>query len=179
MIEDHTLRTDYVLVGKVCRAHGIKGEVKIYPFSQSPENFVHYKELLLVDLSGRQYNYPIVRARSHERLAIIALDGVSSRDKAEELVGSEVWIRKESLPKIGPNEFYWQDMVGMAVFTTEGQGLGTIKSIFAAGVHDVFVVSGHGKEFLIPAQEEFIEQVDTQAKKMVVRTPPGLLEIND
>ncbi len=179
MIEEHALHTDYVLVGKVCRAHGIKGEVKIYPFSQSPENFVHYKELLLVDLHGRQYNYPIVRARSHERLAIIALDGVSSRDQAEELVESEVWISKESLPKIGPDEFYWQDMVGMAVFTTAGQGLGVIRAIFATGGHDVFVVSAHGKEFLIPAQEEFIEQVDTHAKKVVVRTPPGLLEIND
>lgn len=173
----------FVSVGKVTKAHGIKGEIKAFAYSEVPDDFQQYRLLTLV--SGQSESktdkreYSVVRCRTKGKAAILLLDGVGSRDEAEALCGSEIWVEKNSLPPLESDEYYWHDMLGLRVVSDDGRELGTVRNLFATGAHDVLVVKGRGREYLIPAKKEFVVSVDHDTQTLVVCPPPGLLEIND
>jgi len=169
----------YLLIGKVAKAHGIKGEVKLSPYAEDPTNIPHYRELLFRGVLGQagERFYAVQRCRPQGKFAILALEGVGDRDTAEALIGAEVWVDREQLPELAADEFYWHDLVGMAVETEEGVALGKVSGLLATGAHDVLVVTGRGREVLIPARDEFI--VEEDGERLVVALPPGLLEMNE
>lgn len=182
----------FVSVGKVTKAHGIKGEIKVFAYSEVPEDFQQYRVLTLVpersestaykrEFSGRgsMVEYSVVRCRTKGKAAILILDGVGSRDEAEALCGSEIWVEKNTLQPLESDEYYWHDMLGLRVVSDDGMELGTVQNLFATGAHDVLVVKGRGREYLIPAKKEFVVSVDRGTQTLVVCPPPGLLEIND
>lgn len=168
----------YLLIGKVVKAHGIKGEVKLHPYADDPANIVHYRELMLRGgPAGGGRAYDVHRCRPQGKLAIVALADIVDRDQAEELIGCEVWVDKEQLPELDDDEFYWHEFVGLTVVTEEGRELGSVSSLMSTGAHEVMVVTGRGREYLIPARPEFI--VHRDAQRLVIAPPPGLLEINE
>lgn len=174
------LTADHVLVGKVVKAHGIKGEVKVFPYSGSPQNFSSYKTLVLVEPeTGALHSRAVSRARSQEKTAILELAGVVGRDAADSLRGFEVWVAKADLPESGPDEYYWHTMEGALVVTEDGRELGCVTGLFNAGAHDILVVTGQGREYLIPVLDEIICRIDEQNHTLVIAPPPGLLELND
>jgi 16S rRNA processing protein RimM len=171
---------DHVAIGEVIRPHGIRGEVKIYSFSGASENFRNYKRIVLHDPAGtRSGSYEIVKSRMQGKLAILQLAGISSREDAEALQGSTVWLSKEDFPQLGPDEFYWHQLEGLAVLTETGRELGRVARLFGTRAHDVIVVTGTGREFLIPVKTEIIKEIDPGSGKLVVSPPPGLLEANE
>ena len=168
----------HLLVGKVGKAHGIKGEIKFSPFSEDPGNVPHYGELLLcAPDSERCRLYEVSRSRPQGKQAILELTGVTSREQAEALIGCQVWIDKTLLPEPAADEFYLHELEGLTVVTDDGRDLGTVKGLMAAGGSDLLVVVGHGREFLIPARVEFLAGRD--GDKLIVTLPEGFLEIND
>lgn len=168
-----------VLVGKVAKPHGIKGELKIFPYSGQAEDFTFFKEILLFDpVSSEGKNFTVTRSRGQGKFALLKLAGVENMDSSELLSGQEVWVRKEMLPPLAADEFYWHEMVGLHVVTDTGQHLGTVSSLFASGSQDILVITGMGHEYLIPAKNEFIVTIDNETKTLVVSPPAGLLEIN-
>ena len=171
-------RDRYLLIGKVAKAHGIKGELKFHPYGDDPDSIGHYREVLLQGgPAGNGRTYGVGRCRPQGKLAIVELDGVGDRDSAEALVGCEVWVSKEQLPALADDEFYWHEFEGLTVVTTEGRELGRVKAFLTTGAHEVMVVTGRGREYLIPARNEFI--VHRDAQRLVIAPPPGLLEINE
>jgi len=170
---------DYVPVGQVAKAHGVKGEIKIYPYSEMPQDFAGFRELLFSGDTLEEHQLTVQQARGQGKFAIVKLAGVDDKDSAELLTGFEVWARKQDLPPLQDNEFYWYEMVGMAVVTDTGRALGKVTNLFSTAAHDVLVVTGKGHEYLIPAKNEFIARMDPESKTLVVIPVPGLLEIND
>jgi 16S rRNA processing protein RimM len=112
-------------------------------------------------------------------MALLELAGIKDRGAAEELAGREVWVGKELLAALDEDEFYWHELVGLRVVTESGRSLGRVKALFATGGHDVLVVSGHGREYFIPARREFMLAVDQEAGLLTIAEVPGLLDLND
>ena len=182
-------RGDHVVVGKVVKAHGIKGEIKVFAYSGHPDDFKSYEEILLCSASekGKALQddpaagqaHRISQSRSQEKVVIVKLDGVSTRTEAEALRGFEVLISKSELPALDPDQYYWHDIKGLAVATDNGQEIGHVTALMATAAHDILIVTGRGREYLIPATTEFVADINQEAGVMKIIPPPGLLEMNE
>ena len=168
--------TGLVHVGKVTKPHGIRGEVKIYSLSGQPENFRDYPRLILVEEGEQGQHFTVKTFRSQGNFAVLALDGVVDRNRAEELVGCQVWVAEEYLASLAEDEFYWHDVMGAEVVDLEGHTLGKLTSLMVAGGVDLLVVEQDGEEVLIPSRPEFLVKIG--AEKIIVDLPPGFIDIN-
>jgi 16S rRNA processing protein RimM len=174
------LQGDYALIGRVIKVHGVRGEIKIFPLSRCPENLKDYKELVLV--GGDEeivYFHRIERTRSRGDIAITQLEGINSREEATALIGCQVWVSRADFPQLDQDEYYWFDLQGMQVVTEEGQEIGVVISLFNTKAHDVLVVGGKGREYLIPVSGEVIVGRDDSERILVIAPPPGLLDMNE
>lgn len=161
-----------VPIGKIIGAHGIKGEVKVFPYGEL-EDF----ELKTVLVSAKEAvkSFTVKRVRKHKEVYILELEGVSVRNDAEALIGAEVGVPKDELPELDEDEYYYMDLVGMDVMTDEGKYLGSISNVIATGSNDVFEVDGPFGTVLIPALDNIIIEVDAVGRKVTVRLMEGLL----
>jgi 16S rRNA processing protein RimM len=168
-----------IAVGKVIKPHGIKGELKVYPFSGNPDDFRGYPLLTLVEPGlGLSRSYAVEQSRDLGKLVILQLAGLSGRNAAEELRGWEVRIALELLPVQGPGTFYWHELEGLPVISDDGRELGRITSFMATGAHDILVVTGRGGEYLIPVIVQCVAGLAPDGKALLITPPPGLLEMN-
>jgi 16S rRNA processing protein RimM len=176
MAVDFVFPEEYVLIGKIAGPHGLRGEIKLQCFSDSAESMQEYSRLFVVDKQGRlSPSLQVRKCRLQGKTAVVKLDGIDDRNKAEELQGSGVLIKEEDLPPLAENEYYWYQMMHLQVTTAEGQKLGLIDSIFSNGAQDVMVVKDGNNEFLVPIVDSIIKE--HTKKGVVITPPPGLLEL--
>ncbi|MBU4261912.1 MAG: ribosome maturation factor RimM [Proteobacteria bacterium] len=167
-------------VAEIGRPHGIKGEIKVYPYSGNPENFKSYRKLIVHPLGeGTAKSYELLSCRIQGPAAVIKLAGVDTRSQADLLTGCQVLVERQEIPELDDDEFYWDDLQGMTVVTAQGRQLGTVSRLMATGAHDILVVVDRGREYLIPALDEFVVAIDAETGTITVDLPEGLLEIND
>ena len=170
---------DFVLIGKIIKSHGLKGEVKVFPYSGSPENFQNYTDLVVADPEGGgSSSLSVKKVRAQGGNVILLLEGVTSRDEADSLAGHELWLAKSAFPNLAPNEYYWFELEGMEVYTVDGRELGTVTSIFNNKAQDVLVVTGRQGEYLIPVTEDVIQSRDDRRRILVISPMAGLLDLN-
>lgn len=172
-------RKNFVRVGRVARPHGIKGELKILPHGE-PGDFENFPELLVgahEQPVGRLYK--VERLRPQDKTVLVVLTGIPDRSAAELLIGREVWVDEKYLPALAEDEFYWHELVGLRVVVEGGRELGEVTAMLGTGGHDLLVVHGGGKEYLIPARREFMLDTDRQAGVIIVADIPGLFDLND
>ena len=168
---------EFVLLGKITKPHGIRGEVKVYPFSGQPENFLNYRNILLAtENSEERIPYGIDKARVQGKLVLLQLSGCTTRNEAEALVGRQVWLRRRDLPDLEDDEFYLLELEGKNVVTSDGLELGKVTGVLATAGHDILAITGKQQEYLIPVEKSFIVRIGD--KEVVLEVPPGLLEIN-
>lgn len=169
----------HVLVGKVLKAHGIKGELKILVYSGDPDDFSHFPRILLVDEHfSTSKEFEVEKSRPQAKGVIVKLAGLDDRTSAEILHGFEIWTEKDFLPALAEDEFYWHEVVGLRVETENGEKLGKVKKLFESGAADILVIRGTGREYLVPAMDEFIASIDYDNGLLVIKDVPGLLDIN-
>jgi len=178
MTEDYTYPAEeFILLGKITKAHGLRGEVKIFTYSGHPENFDGYSEIVLVDGSAKlSRQFGVKKSRVHGKTAIVQLTSITTRSEAEAIEGRGVLLSKKHLPDAGEDEYYWHQYVGKLVVDTNGDGLGRVQALFNNGAQDVLVVNGHRGEILIPVTREIIVQVTDET--LIADPPPGLIELN-
>lgn len=167
----------HVVVGKIAKAQGLSGELKVIPFSGNPDDLKCFQNIFL-DRSLGRHAYTAESWRSHGRFAIVKLREITNRDGAEGLIGAEVLVLRSQMPTLASGEFYWHEMVGLRVVTDQGQELGEVTSLIATGAKDVMVVTGSDHEYLIPVLDEIIIRQDKEAGILVVAPMAGLLEMN-
>ena len=168
---------DLVLLGKVTKPHGIRGEVKVYPYSGEPENFSQYSRVLLA--AGRDaipVEYRIKRARVQKNLVLLQFEGCDTRNDAEALVLSLLYVHEDELPDTDKDEFYLRDLEGKQMVTEQGQVIGRVSGILSIGGQDLARVTDGKHEYVIPLVPEFLVSIDENEVR--VSLPPGLLEIN-
>jgi 16S rRNA processing protein RimM len=178
MTDTFSFPTDrYVLIGKVGKAHGLQGEVKLYLYSGQPENVRSYSRLVLVSTAGGlSACLKILTCRLQRKTAIIRLESITNRESAEQMAGMGVLLDKEDLPKGNEGESYWYQYDGLPVKTREGRPLGRVTKIFSNGAQDILVVREGSQEYLIPILDTII--VRHTSEEIIIAPPPGLLEIN-
>lgn len=170
--------SDLLPVGRVVRAHGVRGKIKIEYFGEKSRLFP-YRKIFIRGSTGETAVYEVLDAASQPPWMILSLRGVERAEDAQCLAGKEVLIGKETLPDPGKGEYYWAEMLGMAVETEEGKQIGTMKEILETGANDVWVVEGKRGEILIPATEEVIRSVDLKRRVIRVCRMEGLWEEED
>jgi 16S rRNA processing protein RimM len=171
-------KNGFVPVGKIVGAHGVKGNLKVYSYAESLSVFKPGGLILLINPEGLEKSYKIKWVKPHGKLILLALEGIEDRNSVESLLGSVFFIERSALPEPEAGSYYWVDLIGISVFTTHDEYLGTIASIIPTGSNDVFVVKDptgvHNNETLIPALESVILEIDLKLKTMRVDLPEGL-----
>jgi len=169
-----------VRIGVITKPHGIKGEVKAQPDFGSPDDFRNYRQVVLVDKESEDIReFLVIRSRPQDRAVILQFEGLTDRDAAEELCGSELWIKRSLLPELPEGEFYWHDLVGLNAETEGGRKLGRVETLFATPGHDILVIRGSGREYLVPLNKEFINTSNSRNGILIIKEVPGLFQIND
>jgi 16S rRNA processing protein RimM len=137
-----------VLLGRIVGVFGVEGWVKLHSFTEPRENIFRYKPWTLRGPAGES-TVDKPQGRAQGKGVVARLSGIDDRDAAAALVGTEIWVPREALPKPRQGEYYWADLEGMTVRTLEGVDLGRVSHLFATGANDVMVVQGD-RERLIP-----------------------------
>ena len=167
----------FVLLGTVTRAHGLRGEVKVRPLTESPASFRRYREVYLSAADGAEKTAATVQAaRVSGQAVVMQLAGCDSREAAERLAGSRIWLASRDLPPSEAGEFYLYTLEGRRAETVDGRQLGRVTGILSAGGQDILVIRNGGEEVLVPAVRAFVRAVEED--RVVLDPPPGLLEIN-
>ena len=170
-------KASYILLGTVIRPHGLRGELKVRPWTERPENISRYRRLYLVpDGTTDMVALTNVGARVSGDCVILRLKECTDRTQAEQLVGIHVWMAAADLPPAGDSEWYLHSLMGKQARTTAGEVIGTITGVVSTKAHNMLVVRNGDQEVLVPAVRAFIAAMDEEG--IVLELPPGLLEIN-
>ena len=165
-------------VGKVIGVHGLNGTTKVYSYAESLSVFEPNSSILLMSAGGGREIYYIKWVKPHARGILLGLKEITNRDQAQKLVGSEILIERIRLPELENGAFYWCDIIGLSVFSSDGEYLGHVASIIATGSNDVYVVkdpdNSKDNEILIPAIESVVQEIDLERQTMRVDLPEGL-----
>lgn len=165
----------HILIGRVAGVHGIRGGLKLASYAESLEEaFAAGRRLTAVAADRSETPLEVVEARPQGRSAVLFVRGVADRSGAEALVGCDLFIHRADLPPLPEGSWYWADLVGIEVYDLNGRHLGAVRSIFATGGHDVYVVAVGERELLLPAVGSVVRRVDPGARRMDVAVPEGL-----
>ncbi|MBN1953504.1 MAG: 16S rRNA processing protein RimM [Anaerolineae bacterium] len=163
----------FLAVGRVSRPHGIRGELRMEILTDFPERLSRHP---LLYLGPQNQPYPLEGVRFHKTAALIKLAGCDDRTAAEKLRGQLVQIPAAVAVPLEEGEYYHFQVVGLEVFSSEGEKLGRVVDLLETGANDVYVVHGPRGELLIPAIEAVVQELDLQARRMVVVLMAGLIE---
>jgi 16S rRNA processing protein RimM len=157
-------------LGYVARAHGIQGEIAIRTFDTASEALDEVERISVRTRAGEERVLRIEDVRPTPKENIVALEGVDSREAAEALVGSAVFVYREDLEPPEDGEFFQGDLVGLTAVNESGQALGQVAEIWNTGEVPNLVIRGEGTpELIIPFADEFVPTVDVAGGKIVVR----------
>jgi len=151
----------------------VRGEIKFRPY-EGVEGFIW--EEVFVSLAGGEKSLEVSRVREHTGCYLLTLSGYTQREESAALTGKEALVSEETLPELEEGEYYYKDLVGLAVRTDDGRDLGHIKEVFSAGgSNDVFEIQGPYGEVLLPVTEETIIEVNPDEGFVLVHLLEGLL----
>ena len=177
-LEPADLPTDAVEVGRVLDAWGIKGWIKIMPYSASPEALFSSRRWFLLppDRGARPFEgtrvLRIAQSKEHGDSVVALAQNMTDRNSAEALRGCRIFIPRSSFPTPDADEYYWVDLMGLDVINREGVHLGLVHDLLATGPQTVLVlqheVDGKPAERMIPFVAAFIDQVDLPARRITV-----------
>jgi 16S rRNA processing protein RimM len=168
---------DMIVVGRVARTQGNRGEVIVNPETDFPEDrFRAGAEFA----AGRERPVRIVRVaavRFHQGRPVLALDGIRSIGEAEELAGLELRIPPEAIHALPDDTYYQHDLVGCRVETVDGEPVGVVRSVGGEAARGLVVVGPRG-EVLVPFARAICVGIHVADRRIVIDPPEGLLEVN-
>lgn len=164
---------ELIKTGKIVNVHGIRGEIKVLPWSDYPEDLL---ELETLTIDGNEY--PVERARVQGTNLLFKLKGIDTVEEAEKLRNKVVWAEKIDF-ELEDGEYFWEDLLGMKVFDADnGTEYGTITDILRTGANDVYeITSDNEKKLYIPAIGDCIKSVSVEEKQMRIHPLPGLFDL--
>lgn len=165
---------DTLLIGEIVGVHGLRGVLKLRSHADSPALFEAGLRLQMDLPGGETATCTVAWAKPHGKGLLLALEGVAEREAAEALVGSRLRIAKAALPDLAEDTYYWFELIGLSVYTTQGRHLGTLEAVVPTGSNDVYVVRSGDEEVLIPALASVVVTVDRVQGRMEVALPDGL-----
>ncbi len=182
-LEPADLPADAVEVGRIHDAWGIKGWFKVLPHSASPEAlfssrrwYLQPSERAVKPAFAGTVLLRVREAKEHSDSVVASAHEVDDREAAEALKGARVFVPRSSFPTPAEDEYYWVDLIGLAVVNREGVALGTVRDLLSTGPQTVLVVEyqaeGKPAERMIPFVSAFVDQVDIAGRRITVDWQP-------
>jgi 16S rRNA processing protein RimM len=157
------------VVGKVLAPWGTRGELKVEILTDFPDRF---RELKGVYVGGK--SWMVEGYRRHRRWAILKLEGCADRNSAEKLRGELVEIPLEEAVPLSEDEYYIYQIVGLEVWTSEGEYLGRVSEVLFTGANEIYVVEGERGEILVPAIEDVVKGVELEEGRLIIEPLEGM-----
>jgi 16S rRNA processing protein RimM len=164
---------DLFTVGRIAGAWGLKGMVKVVPVTDFPAGLPGKEEVWLWASASGARRFRIREGRPANRHVILGLEGVDDAAAAEALRGHLVMVDREHLEKLAPGVYYHHQIIGLAVLLPGGEKLGRVEEIWPTGAGDVWVVREAGREWLLPAVDDFIGPIDLEGGAVTLMKAPA------
>jgi 16S rRNA processing protein RimM len=162
------MKSDFLLIGKVAKPHGLHGQVKVQSYGSSHESFFAGRKVYLSQ--GQEMRELVLsEVKVRPRSLFLNFQGVDNRQQAEGLSGASLYIEKKDLKTLPEGEYYWYQLIGSRVYNDQGRFLGIMEGIFPTPAHDIWVIRDGKKELLLPAVEDFVASVNIPQGEIRVR----------
>lgn len=162
-------------VGVISSTHGVRGEVKVFPTTDDVKRFKKLKKVFL-DTGKEQLPLEIEGVKFFKQFVILKFRGIDNINDIEKYKGKRLLVDREHAVKLKKDEYFIADMIGMDVFTEDGELFGALKDVMETGANDVYIIEmSDGKEVLVPAIKQCILDVDIENRKMVIHLLEGLV----
>ena len=172
------MTTDTLIpVGKIAGTHGIRGELRVTAYAGEATALLVVRSVRAQAADGSVETLRISRARFSGKKLLLACAGLTDINQVQHLVGRELLVSREQLPAPDDDEYYWQDLIGLRVLTSDGRELGRLCDIMETGSNDVYVVRENDREYLIPALADVVVQIDLKNGCMTIDPLEGLLDL--
>ena len=169
------MKQEYFEIGQIVNTFGIKGIVKVNPFTDDISQFEKLKSIL-VDKKSKLLEMQIEEVKYSKNQILLKLKGVDTIEEAEKYRNCYLKLPREKAKKLPPNTYFIADLIGLKVYTDEGNLLGTLEDIYNSGASDIYVVKDElGKQILLPAIKDVIKQIDLEQEKVIVHLIKGLV----
>jgi 16S rRNA processing protein RimM len=168
---------ELVLLGKVMGTHGVRGQLRVFLFSGEFASIADLDRVILKGPNRETDTFEVAAAVQHGKKFLLTLKNYDNVNQVLHLVGRELYVTHGQLPGLPEGEYYWRDLVGLRVVTDRGEELGILTEIIATGSNDVYVVTGGEREYLIPALEDVVLEVNLDDGVMKVSPLEGLLDL--
>ena len=166
---------EYFEVGQIVNTNGLKGLLKINPFTDDITRFERLKTIL-VEHKKELLEFEIESVRYQKKQVLLKLKGIDTIEEAEKYREDYLKIKRNKEEKLPEDTYYIVDLIGLDIYTENGELLGKLDDIFSTGSNDVYVVkNSEGKQILLPAISDVIKNIDLKQKKIVVNLIEGLL----
>ena len=166
---------EYFELGQIVNTFGVKGEVKVKPYTDNVEQFEELKSILVVK-NKETVEMKILGAKFHKGMVLLKLGGVNDMNDAEKLKGCIIKIHRKDARELEEGEYFIADIIGSDVYTDTGDYLGKVDDIYNSGAQDIYVVKDElGKQVLLPSIKEVILNVDIENQKVTVHLLKGLI----
>ena len=167
--------TKYLEIGQIVNTFGIKGMVKIKPFTDDINRFDKLKKIYIKNKDGKK-EYQIQEVKYHKNMVLMKLEGIDTVEQADLLRQSYLLVNRDDEEPLEEGVYYIVDLIGLEVYTDEGVLLGNVDDIFNTGSNDIYVVKdGKGKQILLPGIPDVIKDVDLEKGRITVHLIPGLV----
>lgn len=165
---------DFLEIGQIVNTYGIKGFLKVVPFTDDITRFDNLNSIYIVK-KDEKIEMTIEQVKYHKNLVLLKLKGIDDINQAEVYKGCFLKIKRKDAVKLPKDSYFIVDLIGLEVYTLENRLLGKVDDIFKTGSNDVYVVKDSlGKQILLPAIKEVIKTIDIENKKIVVDLIEGL-----
>ncbi len=166
----------YLEIGQIVNTFGIKGMVKIKPFTENTKKRFDNLKKVYIKTKKEKKEYEIEEIKYHKEMVLAKFKGIETIEEAEKFRNSYLLINRENEKPLEKGTYYIVDMVGLEVYTDEGDKLGILDDIFNSGSSDIYVVKNElGKQILLPAIKEVIKNIDMENRKITVHLIKGLM----
>jgi 16S rRNA processing protein RimM len=157
-----------VIMGRIAAAHGIRGWVRIQPYTEYLDGLLDFRSWWIGQEGGPWQKVEVMQCEVHNKTLAAELPDCPDRNAAEKLKGLLIAVPRSSLPQQGSGEFYWSDLIGLAVVNEIGVQLGTVSNLLDTGANQVLSVKGDSGDILIPFVASAIKRVDLKNRTILV-----------
>lgn len=172
MMQEDPGKQRYIIIGRICGLHGLRGGLKVVSYTRPPDNLITYNPWQ-VGASGNWRTHRLYRHENRGKHPIVFLEGIEDRDAAAKLVNLEIAIKRSQLPDLTEDEFYWCDLLNMEVRDQDRNVLGRVTEVLDTAPHGVLVVNGPEKILLPLVKGAVIRHVDHDLGVIHVRWSRG------
>ena len=162
----------WIAVGRITRAHGLKGEMAVLPLSQVESRFQPGSHLFVGEHGDRPVT--VSSSRPHRQRVLLSFEEVRDRTEAERLRGEFLFVPASYAPALPEGEYWAHELIGCEAVTESGRSLGRIREVIHTPANDVWAADGEQGEVLIPALKDVVTLVDVAGKRIVAKDVPGL-----